>query len=425
MAKSIHFWKFTYPDDKAKVNVNSIPTIEPGAPSVVPLSSGSTRATNVTIKPANAIGGAGTSAGNVDIVNDFPWTNHVGPARTKVPRIIIKEKRVCVSAFITNLVSSSLNALGTANDTIATAGSNLQVVASSGILSSTAAAGASGAQGLQKKLKDAVSGAENIIKDYDAPASQFLNTYQGLYLLKPTGFTYTFPLKTDKSILNVSNNFSESGDKGTSAATGDKKDALTLANAVMVGTDVALKAAEGFVGMFQPGTYFEKSKFFNMESGGKSWDVEFTLSNVANGASSSIDNITRNWNLLFLLTYQNTPGRLSRSIIDVPCMYEVFIPGVDYAPYAYIESMEITHLGKSIVKTIDFPQLGPKNSPFNEVSTIVPEAYKVSLTIRSVNPTTKNFLVAALDSKSPDSASNINLSAIINAGREFENRSNR
>ena len=35
--------------------------------------------------------------------------------------------------------------------------------------------------------------------------------------------------------------------------------------------------------------------------------------------------IIKNWQFLFLLTYQNTPNRITRDLIDPPCIYEAYI----------------------------------------------------------------------------------------------------
>lgn len=413
MATATHFWHFEYNGQDAS-NINNVPTIVPGSPSAPPVSAGTpvSRESSPDIQPAMA----GTPAkSSVDVVNDFPWTKHGVGARSKVPQIVLKEKNIQTSPYVTTLINSALDSVGAVSDTAVQAGgiavslssaanvntssSNVNAVAN-GAISGTAAAIGKVSSGIQAAISSLAERLDSVGSAYDAPSSNFLKTYQGLYILKPSGFIYTFPLGSEALSMSNHNAFGESTETGTTFAGGDGGAAnpFTLLAGIKGAVSEVAKNIQQVGGILQPGSYFEKSKFFDMPKDGDSWDIDFTLSNVGDGKTSSAETISRNFNLIFLLLYQNTPGRRSRSLIDPPAMYEVFIDGVNYAPYAVFKEINITPLGRIITKTIPFPQnKNVRGGSFGTISTAIPEAYRVRITVQSLHARTRNFILAGLE----------------------------
>ena len=123
-----------------------------------------------------------------------------------------------------------------------------------------------------------------------------------------------------------------------------------------------------------------------MADKGRTINIKFPLLNTG-----SVEDIQQNWQLLFGLIYQNRPGRETRSIIDLPVIYEVSLPGVVYMPYAYISSLSIKFLGSRRLLKIQAPIDG-----IPPLDTIIPDAYEVNITIQGLNDETKNFIYAAI-----------------------------
>lgn len=397
MALDTHFWKFRYTNDNT--NINNIPVIVPGSPVAAPPDV-SGRQVNPDLQPTTP---AVIEKVSVDVVTDFPWTNHGRGAREKVPRIVLREKTIKTSPYVTTMINSALDAGGSISSILEKPAASIAVNTAKQTAIDAAnlvkkGSGDAIAAGIQGKLTELSNKIEAIGSKYDAPASDFLKTYQGLYILEPSGFIYTFPLGAEALAMSVDNSFGEEKSDNEAKGTGSLFNPLTLLSGIAKGASAAAEGARAIDAFAEPGSYFEKSKFFDIPPDGEMWTVNFTLSNIGDTSLSSADNITRNFNLLFLLIYQNTPGRRSRSLIDPPAMYEVFIDGVTYSPYAYIKSIAVTPRGRIITKTIPFKQKkSGTGGSFDSISTAVPEAWDVKIVIQSLHAKTKNFVLAGLE----------------------------
>lgn len=413
MATDTHFWKFDYGYEA--VNFNDIPLIVPGKPELGETIKKEGQLTNrdfsVTVKPEGSL--TGDAVGLVDVTRDFPWTAHDFKFRDKVPSIRLKEKRLTVSAFLTNMFNGLLNAY----DGVQGAAATVIGVDKTAVKKPQKAELDGEAEGLSKYIADMADklSTEKFKQDmtFDALQSSYVSTYNGLYLLKPTKFVYRLPLNVDEAI-SQSNKFGPTGSSTTDVSTpkGEKSspdNAITFAGKVLKNFG---EMAGNAYGVVQPGVYFEKSQIFNMESDGPSFESRFVLSNTGGySAADSLDIITRNYNLIFLLMYQNTPGRRTRSVIDPPCIYEVFVDGGNYIPYAYISRLEVKHLGRTVMRTLPFPHVHSNGDPIRSVNVMVPEAYEVSILISSLTPKSRNFAMAAMDSKN-----NFNTSSTLSMG---------
>ena len=205
----------------------------------------------------------------------------------------------------------------------------------------------------------------------------YLESYEGLYLTENTGFRYLLPylnndyLKSENVMTNTG--FFGEGIQDLVGGIGD----LLLID--------------------RPGTYIEQSKQVSLGENGRSLKVTFPLLNTGN-----FEDISRNWQLIFALIYQNKHGRVNRSLIEVPCIYEVFMEGVAYMPYGYISSINVDFLGSRRKMKIRVPKMqvgkdgGQKISIKDEIETVVPDAYNVNLTITGLNPESRNFMMRSL-----------------------------
>lgn len=119
--------------------------------------------------------------------------------------------------------------------------------------------------------------------------------------------------------------------------------------------------------------------------------------------TGTYDDIIKNWQLLFGLVYQNRPGRVTKNLIDVPVIYELFIEGDAYMPYSYITSLKVNFVGnrrtmKIKVPVTKFASEGSDTSvQTREIETTIPDAYQIDIQIKGLNDETRNFMYQSLN----------------------------
>ena len=116
---------------------------------------------------------------------------------------------------------------------------------------------------------------------------------------------------------------------------------------------------------------------------------------LINTGFSTYDDVRLNWQLVFLLTYQNRPNRRTRELIDPACIYEVNIPGVKYIPFAFISQLKIDYIGARRQMELEVPTQNGTGT----IVTIVPDAYVVTVTLEGLVADTQNFLASMLGGK--------------------------
>ena len=222
---------------------------------------------------------------------------------------------------------------------------------------------------------------DNVVGNYDTFSEEsVLTPYNGLYRLEKTGFKYVLPYLQDdyNSLTNsMEMNGGENFFSDVGAAAGD-----------------AAAAAAGLAFALRPGVYIEESKQYNMPQEGRKITVSFPLLNTG-----QFSDILQNWQLLFGLIYQNRPGRITKTLVDIPVLYESFVEGVVFMPYSYITNLEIRHAGNRRSMKINIPKIEStkKTNPTNlEINAVIPDAYMVNITLTSLNEETRNFLIESI-----------------------------
>jgi len=195
---------------------------------------------------------------------------------------------------------------------------------------------------------------------------------------------YSLPYM-EEQFKSVSNSF---GGSGNSNISGD----LLMKMGTTLSKGVA-DLAQGF-NITDPGTYVEQPQLYDF--GGrekKSYTCTFPLINT-----HSFNDVIRNWQLIFLLVYQNTPNRLTRDLINPPCIYEANLDGTWYSKYAFVSRVDVKFLGATRKMALPIPTEAASDgtgdvsrSSFN-VQTIIPDAYQVSVTMTEIFSETQNFL---------------------------------
>jgi hypothetical protein len=351
----------------------------------------------------------------VDVVKDFYWTySKLTDSRQEVPRIILRELRLKTNALVAQLkytygvasqnVREGLTNLEN-NETLrnvlnfATNNNSQNINNSVGQV----------AEFTDKSIKaalDTIPGARDENTTLNASKSNYLFPYKNLYITKPTGWVFNLPYfdnysgSTNSSFSNdVSNPF-----LGLLKSGGDLVRGIQEATSVI---NAPTKIS-----------FVEQAKFFNYSSEGEEISFNFPLINTG---SATFNDVVNNWQLLFLLMYNNKPARKNSSIVEPPVIYEIRIPGVKFMPYAYISSISVEFQGSrrelnfNLATTgslrVDEPQnpafVGPaapslvtSQNKFIPVRAIVPDAYVVRISVKGLIADTKNTMYNVLDESS-------------------------
>lgn len=314
----------------------------------------------------------------INVVNDFPWTNSPKSSRKDVPKLQMIEQRIVLNSTVTNMIYSGLASI----DNISSVGDTVGGLIDRFFPKDETIEDAKGKaeeEANRNKIRDQFEKVleAGLFKTFD---SDVLKPYEGLYATEYTGFNYYFPYLTD-AYREVNNQFGEEQGNVLSQ----------MSNLVEGIADITNMA-----NVLKPGTYVEKAKQFTMGETGRSIRVEIPLLNTG-----SFEDVRRNWQLLFGLVYQNRPGRVSKSIIDSPVIYEVHIPGVVYMPYAYITNLSVGFLGNRREMEFDVPIMGEgvdggTANNIGNIKTTIPDAYTLNMTLQGLNEETRNFLYASV-----------------------------
>jgi hypothetical protein len=325
----------------------------------------------------------------INVVDDFKWTNSPKSSRIDVPSIQLIEQRLIYNSTVTNIVYSILASADTAKNIGQTAGGlvtkGIDALASQftppdNATDAEAKSDESFQGGIFDKIRESVQDAlrAGYFKTF---GSDVMQPYDGLYALEYTGFNYFFPYLENK-YRDVNNQFAEATG-GLLASIGNLGSKFTE----------SLAGAEGTI---RPGTYIEKSKQFTVKNQGRTITFNVPLLNT-----DTFEDVRKNWQLIFGLIYQNRPGRISKSIIDVPVIYEVLIPGMLYMPYAYISGITVDFIGNRRIMEMDVPIYterveGGDSPKIGRIKTVIPDAYQLSITVQGLNDETRNFMYASV-----------------------------
>lgn len=330
----------------------------------------------------------------LDVVSDFYWTYSKKSSREEVPTIYLKEKRLKTNALVSQLKYS----LGYAAAEAGTAAGKIHSLIDSidgkenffsDIFSAISNTTISAATSLTNAISKLLPEDENpTLKN--SPA---LRPYQGLYITEPTNWEFLFPYFEDK--------FDTQGNQFTSEGT------TNAFSSIFQGASNILNEISEIAGSIANPTnitYIERAKFFNFPTDGEEISFSFPLINTG---TVSYDDVINNWQLIFLLLYNNKPGRLSPTQIEQPVIYEVEIPGVKYLPFCYISSIDIKFQGSrrelpiKILHNEQKTEVAAGSSDIHNIqnttniksiNTIVPDAYTVTITLKSMLGDTKNFM---------------------------------
>lgn len=301
----------------------------------------------------------------IDVVNDFSW--YAGPKATsaalnKVPCMFLTEREQLLSS----LISGAMYYLNASSNAIN------QVIQSDSVKSLLGGIAESGqiekiqstAQETFQKLNSVIGGTA---ADRNLLAQNNLKSLEGLYFTKPTGFQYRLPMYDNN--IGVNNGGGSEGDNN-------------FARETITGAQNIVKSIADVVNIAQPGTYIEPPRYFNNPSP-KTEKVTFPLANtIRRGPNSPVQ---QNYELLWLLAFQNKSYKTSFTRTPPPKLYSVYVPGSFSMPYAYIESMDVEFVGTTRKTSVTVPAgNGDGNIGSKVIQAPIPEAYQVSITFASL-----------------------------------------
>lgn len=304
----------------------------------------------------------------IDVVNDFSWTS--SPTKNsykKIPFLYATELEQTVNSLIASAFYYINNAAK--SDIASSAVSYIdKIIGASGVSGSGKISSA--LDSFKSKINSVVSSGSDssILTDY-------LKSYLGIYLTDTTGFKYCFPFFSGKP-HNVTSSWQDSM----------QVKPLYADQLVQKGMEVADTIA-ATLNIMKPGTYIEKPKYFHYPTEGESITLSFPLLNTVAKLSNKLP-YQQNYELLWVLAFQNKPFRTSFSQIKPPKLYTVTVPGMKYFPYAYISNMSVDFLGTRRLLDV--------RTPMGEtVNTSIPEAYMVDITFTSLIADTGNLMAAS------------------------------
>lgn len=376
-----------------------------GSPKLVPAGGGLSLSLSKNFLKSDAI--TGDSVGMIDVVNGFYWTNSQLSSRQDIPSIMLKEKRLKTNSLIAqlayytaiasekggevtgrlaNLASTSAGsgAFGNfLNNTVgrAVAGIGQKIVGAA----SNFGKGFMGSGILQTITGKSASGILGALTAESA-SSDVLSPYEGLYITEDTKFVYKMPYFSDAAHA-VQNMFGSEDKVLTSTGIGSfASEALNKLQGITGSLALAINPME-------PGIYIEKPQFYQFASSGEKLRFTFPLINTG---WATFEDVQRNWQLIYMLVYQNRPNRKSRDLIEPPCLYEVMIPGVKYMPYAYVSTLSVNFMGSRRSYYVNVPSA---NGGTSRIQTIIPDAYMVTVELTSLIAESRNFLYHMLFEK--------------------------
>jgi hypothetical protein len=370
-----------------------------------------------------SIAGAPTLAKRSFNVHDnFAWTltDKNSILRSYVPKVTLTEWKLVHSGEL-NAIRSTLNALTESTAARTVAGAVIGAGIYKGIDSLPFSQQALALEtrvgyGVFKTAQVIASGVggyygqEALVNGIAAwTGSSYLTPYKSLYPATPTGNVYELPY------LNVENFTGSAGVWGKVDLNRLQTGFSQLANAsanlvpdllfgsagaesnfasyVKAGGEILKglqNAAQLEFALTQPGASVETIKKFTPKDEGDTISVVFYLYNTG-----TIQDINDNWDFLYYLTYQNLPNRKSLNRLDPPCVYEVDVPGYKRFPIAVIESVNVVNEGTTRMIDLDTGAMASATSG-GRVK-VIPEAFKVSITFKSLLTSTQNLFAYSND----------------------------
>lgn len=272
---------------------------------------------------ANFLVPAGTGA--VDIVNDYRWTLTDKKGRTETPHAQLTEYRLLQSS-------------------------------------------------LMNSARYYAAGLSQLFANPSNPylRDKHMQGYAGLFDFENrTKFEYTFPYFSDTA-NEVSNTWTTldilEKVKGAAASLGAGGTVEAITNVAMLG----LEANYPRVGIMDRPKLWESSSF-------RTINIKFPLYNTVD-----VQDIQKNWDLCYLLMYQNMFNKRNFVTAIPPVFYTVYIPGQFFSIAMYVSDLKVYNRGNTRMYNV--------GSKWRNV----PDVYEIDITLTDMIMPSQNMLAAIL-----------------------------
>lgn len=394
-----NIWKFVQGEnstetDEQGLNLDPVDGAEPTgygpAPQIIPFDG---KASPPETDTASSAQRPMPKMSTIDVVSEYAWTySPPGIARDETPKMILREERILQNPTFNALAYNLFTATDMLDPDTAESVKKLASTATTWMGGKVSAATSGLSKDASKSLEDFSGSVKKFVTELTTQTGitggdavdfqnknyrRHLEPYQRLYSTIPTGFKYKLPYFSDE--------FKTNQPKFTDSAGGQSQ--LPLQSAIASGTS-QIASIVNSINAVKPGTYIESPKYPQFPASEKSYTLSFPLLNTV-----SYDDTYKNWQLVFLLLYQNLPNRVNRNVILPPKIYEARIPGVWYSRYAYISNISVKMLGARREMKFTGMEIG---GPASNISTVVPDAYQIDMTIAELIPESQNYMLESI-----------------------------
>ncbi len=312
----------------------------------------------------------------IDVLNDYDWKVSPNNEIVDHPYILLKEFYVEKSS----LLAQALYGIEATGESAFKSFEIISGATPVGTIAGALGIDASVLEDLRSRAGQFATELRNFTNTEDtSTTNELLRPYHNLYITRPTDFTYKFPYFSNRHTSKNSSWDANYSGAGPNIVTNLVKESVEFV--ASYGTGIPI-----FGSIAEPGLYIERGKYYQPLQGSESISVSFPLLNTLNKES-----LQKNFNLLWLIVFQNSSMRKNKTEIQPPCMYELLIPGVKYMKYSYIQNITIDYLGTRRKIQLTNPGTGKL------VDTIVPEAYNVTLDFVSLTTDSGNFMLQSLN----------------------------
>lgn len=362
----------------------------------------------------------------VDIVSDYPWS--IDSVQQKkdnsvisVPHCYVVEYQQRYSSTITNLfntLTAGVNGVDNLAKNLTEIDNTFEISSKlAGLLQNLNGVGEKNGQGqvlstvndfinkatekINKFFNESIKEIENPIKNAGGD-NNYMQPYNLLYDLKPTGHRYCFPMIAEPPTLSLKNTF---GDNESDFSNLSANSLFTFINTMSsaitnVSRDLGqfstfLTGGDTSGNLFER-THIEKSKFFQFPTDTDTYTISFPLLNTVQKNTAKEPVWKMNYKFILLFCMRNMIFRKDNTSFYPPLFYDLVIPGTIRQPYTYVESVNVQPLG--IVRMLKINDKDKFLTFLNKqsYSIPVPEAWMVTIKFKSLIATSANLILSGL-----------------------------
>lgn len=164
----------------------------------------------------------------------------------------------------------------------------------------------------------------------------------------------------------------------------------------------AFKSIQGVAQKISTGFGVDLAKTFDYPGEGPSSKLTLILDNTYDSYFDDrrYNSYQHNWEFIFLLLYQNLPNRRNKLFFDPPVIYKAQVPGVFSYLYSYLSALSVESVGNRQPREI-FINIQDEEGrlELKTFKTLIPEAFKINLELKSLLPETKNLFLHSFQDK--------------------------